>query len=143
MSSLVLCASNNSRELCQMTLEESGSTLNQMSPYLSTGCTQLASTQMCGLMSLWFEDRHMHRQPRDNRDKWLRRCLINAKGLVFEDFSTPGKTSRRQSKAHSFCFSRKSNPHQSSTGVRTTGCVTTVPHQHCGHAIPRHMPCSL
>ena len=26
----------------------------------------------------------------------------------------------RQSKAHSFCFSRKLNPHQSSTGVRTT-----------------------
>ena len=27
----------------------------------------------------------------------------------------------RQSKAHSFYFSRKLNPHQSSTGVRTTG----------------------
>ena len=27
----------------------------------------------------------------------------------------------RQSKAHSFCFGRKLNPHWSSTGVRTTG----------------------
>ena len=28
----------------------------------------------------------------------------------------------RQSKAHSFYFSQKSNPHQSSVGVQTTGC---------------------
>ena len=35
-------------------------------------------------------------EPRDNGDKWQRRCLINAKGLVFEDSTTPGKASRRE-----------------------------------------------
>ena len=34
-------------------------------------------------------------QHEDNGNKWLRRHLINAKGLVFEDLATPGEISRR------------------------------------------------
>ena len=71
-------------------LVESRSKLNQMlSLHLSTDRTQLAST-WTGSLSLKLGCLN---EPRDGTNKWLCGCLINTKGLAFEDLSTPGKMS--------------------------------------------------
>ena len=71
-------------EMRPMGLAESRSKLNWTSLHLSTDRAQLASAQM-GSLSLKFG---CINKLRDNADKWLRRCPINAEGLVFEDFKT-------------------------------------------------------
>ena len=93
ISSLVLHAFNNPRELRQMTLEESRSTLNWMSPT----CRREALSWWARRCAAWCPHSSdvCVDKPRDNANKRLRGCLINAKGLVFEDLATPGEMSRR------------------------------------------------
>ena len=88
---MIPSAGDNTKGARPTGLAESRSKLNWMSLHSSTDGTQLASAWM-GLSSLKLG--HLN-ELRDSTDKWLCGCLISARGLAFEDLSTPGETSRR------------------------------------------------